>query len=222
MGWVKSVWAGGMALSMLALGCQSKLYEQNKQLMAENQELRAQNERAAAQSPAPQQPIAAAPQPVASQPQAAAPQDVQPAAPANPKSVEQIGGLETTVSRSGNTVVHLPSDIFFDPGQATLRSSAKTSLDKVIVALNDKFAGKKIRVEGHTDSQPIRVSKWASNQELSEARAKAVKDYLAAKGVTASRVTIKGWGDTKPRGSDMSRNRRVEIVVLTAPSAAAQ
>ena len=69
-------------------------------------------------------------------------------------------------------------------------------------------------MDGHTDSTPIRVSNWKSNQELSEARAAAVKDYLISKGVPASRITTKGWGDTKPRSTDLAKNRRVEIVLL--------
>jgi outer membrane protein OmpA-like peptidoglycan-associated protein len=128
---------------------------------------------------------------------------------------EQIGALETTVTARGNTVVHLPSDVFFDPGQATLKQSAQASLDKVVTALKGKFAGKTIVVQGHTDSTPIRVSKWKSNQELSEARANAVKQYLVAQGIADSRITTKGLGDTQPRSTDLSKNRRVEVVVMT-------
>jgi flagellar motor protein MotB len=89
-------------------------------------------------------------------------------------------------------------------------------LDKVVAALNKtKFASKHLIVEGHTDDQPIRVSKWASNQELSVARADAVKQYLIAHGVDQDRITTKGFGDTKPRDTDRAKNRRVEIVVMT-------
>ena len=204
MGWAKIGLAGGVLGSVLAMGCQSKLYEQNKQLMEENKELRAQNDRSSVQTtPQPAQPVVVQ-QPVvqpAPPPVVSAPTDSQPSAPTqanHPASIEQIGGLETTLTKHGNTVVHLPSDVFFDPGQATLKASAKTSLDKVIAALNKKFSGKKLIVEGHTDSTPIRVSKWASNQELSEARAKAVKDYLVAKGVEPGRLVAVGKGMADP------------------------
>jgi len=86
--------------------------------------------------------------------------------------------------------------------------------DFTLEALKQQFAGKKLIVEGHTDKTPIRVSKWSSNQELSEARADSVKQYLVAHGITASRITTRGFGETRPRGTDLARNRRVEIVVL--------
>jgi len=43
-----------------------------------------------------------------------------------------------------------------------------------------------------------------------------VKEYLVSKGIPTTRITIKGYGDTKPRSTDLSKNRRVEIVVLAA------
>jgi flagellar motor protein MotB len=199
-------------LSMFSAGCQNKLYDENKKLYDENKALRAQND----QMRTPPQPVVqqtAPPPPVVTNPSPATqPQAVAPA----PNPPEQIGGLETEVNpEKGTTTVRLPSDVFFDPGQATLKQSAKASLDKVVVALKKQFAGKRVEVDGHTDSQPIRVSKWNSNQELSEARAKAVRDYLVSHGIDASRLSIRGLGDTRPRGTDMAKNRRVEIVVMT-------
>jgi outer membrane protein OmpA-like peptidoglycan-associated protein len=217
MGWLAKYLgiSGAVLAAAVSVGCQNKLYDQNKELMDENKALRDQND-AMRQKPAPtpQPPVIPA-QPVVVPTTPAQPINT-PIAP--PLNVEQIGGLETTVSpRTGNTTVHLPSDVFFDPGQATLKSAAKASLDKVITALNKgKYADKGIRVEGHTDSTPIRVSKWASNQELSDARAQAVQAYLVSRGVPASRITTKGFGDTKPRSTtDISKTRRVELVVLT-------
>ena len=77
------------------------------------------------------------------------------------------------------------------------------------------FGGKQIRVEGHTDSDPIKVSRWKSNQELSVARADAVKKYLVSKGVDANEVSVAGFGSDRPKSSDKAQNRRVEIVVVT-------
>jgi len=222
MGWAKTGLAGMVLVAVATAGCQNKLYEQNKELMEENRALRDKDDamrRSQAQTPPPP-PVQPAPLVPAAPPPANPPvTSTQP--PTNnvaaaPKPVEQIGGLETTVNqRTGDTTVHLPSDVFFDSGQATLKSTSKASLDKVVTALKSgKFASKKIVVEGHTDSTPIRVSKWKSNQELSEARANAVKTYLTSAGIPASRITIKGLGDTVPRSTDLSKNRRVEIVVL--------
>ena len=216
MGWAKNGLAFGLLLAGLSMGCQNKMYEQNKELMDENRALRDQNE-AMRRQQAQAQPPPTVQQPIVAQQPAAPPpaQNPAPPPPSNPKPVEQIGGLETTVSRSGNTIVHLPSEMFFDPGQATLKQSSKSTLDSVVTALKGKFRGNNLIVEGHTDSNPIRVSKWKSNQELSEARADTVKQYLVAHGISDSRITIKGYGDTRPRSSDLAKNRRVEIVVLT-------
>ena len=82
--------------------------------------------------------------------------------------------------------------------------------------MKKEYPGKQIRVEGHTDADPIRVSKWKSNQELSEARANAVRQYLAQKGVDANSLSIRGFGADKPKSqTDKALNRRVEIVVIT-------
>jgi outer membrane protein OmpA-like peptidoglycan-associated protein len=204
MGWAKTGLAGIVVVASVA-GCQNKMYDQNKELMEENRQLRDQNDtmrKQQSQQTPPQVQQQTMVQPPSSPPQAATNPQV---AQANKQPIEQIGGLETNVNRAGDTVVQLPSDVFFDSGQATLKQTSKASLDKVVSALkSSKYASKKIRVDGHTDSTPIRVSNWKSNQELSEARAAAVKDYLISKGVPASRITT----------TDLAKNRRVEIVLL--------
>jgi len=216
MGWARSGLMTGLFLAALSAGCQSKMYDENKALYDENKALRDQNDRlkqqqAMAQAQPPAQPVVQAPPPPPVPESAPLPE-------VHPK-IEQIGGLETAINKSGNTVVQLPSDVFFDSGQATLKQSAKESLGKVVSALNKKkYVSKQIIVEGHTDDQPIRVSKWASNQELSVARADAVKQYLIAHGVDQDRITTKGFGSTKPRDTDRAKNRRVEIVVMTGMS----
>ncbi|MFN0034992.1 MAG: OmpA family protein [Saprospiraceae bacterium] len=73
----------------------------------------------------------------------------------------------------------------------------------------------KIQINGHTDN----VGDDAFNQNLSEARAKAVHDYLLSKSVSSERLRFKGFGETKPIvGSNdtpegRTRNRRTEFVV---------
>ena len=217
MGWAKCGLITGLFLAALSAGCQNKLYDENKALYDENKALRDQNDRLKQQQAMAQQapPLAVvqAPPPPPPMP------DPTPAPAPPPKPVEQIGGLETHVNKAGNTVVQLPSDIFFDSGQATLKESAKESLNKVVSALNKKkYVDKQIIVEGHTDDQPIRVSKWASNQELSVARADSVKQFLIEKGVDQDRIKTKGFGSTRPRDTDRAKNRRVEIVMMTGSS----
>jgi outer membrane protein OmpA-like peptidoglycan-associated protein len=215
--------AATMGLSVVMFlglsGCQDKVADENKSLWQQNRELEAQNEKLQMQqtampAAAPQQPlapVAPAPAPVAPAPVVADP----PAAPVAPAPVHQIGGMETTVDvRAGTTTVHLPSDVFFDSGSAILRSPGKSSLIKVASDLKHKYAGKSIEVEGYTDSDPIKYSKWKSNKALSEARAKAVRDFLVSQGISADKLSTHGMGDADPRSTKVkSLNRRVEIVV---------
>ena len=73
-----------------------------------------------------------------------------------------------------------------------------------------------LHVDGHTDDTPIHVSGFASNTALSVARAQAVADYLASRGLPAARLAVGGFGATRPlvQGSspaDRARNRRIEL-----------
>jgi flagellar motor protein MotB len=216
----KSVAAIGLSAGMfLSLtGCQDKVADENKSLWQQNRELTAQMDLMRAQQAASATPQpTVAPKPVEVVQPAPPPAPVEPApAPAPP--VRQIGGMETTVDRAaGTTTVHLPSDIFFDSGSAILRSPGKASLTKVAIELKRKFTGKSIEVEGYTDSDPIKFSKWKSNKELSQARAKAVRDFLVAQGVSADSLSTHGLGDANPRSTSVkSLNRRVELVVASA------
>lgn len=225
MGRAKSGLMTGLLLSLLAAGCQNKMYDENKQLYDENKALRDQNEQlkqqqATAQPVTPAQPVGPTTA-VAAAPPPTPPPTVKPA-PASSDGDVPVGDLETKVGAE-TTTVYLPSKLLFASGQATLQPDAKHSLDQVVSALKKRFVGKKVRVEGYTDKTPIKVSKWASNEELSLARADAVKEYLIAHGISTSRITTKGYGSAKPRDpNDLAKNRRVEIVVLTGPHAGAE
>ncbi|MFZ5553327.1 MAG: OmpA family protein [Bacteroidota bacterium] len=106
-------------------------------------------------------------------------------------------------------------NIFFDLDQFTLRPESKVELNKFYEFLvkNPKL---KVEIQGHTDS---RGNKKA-NQLLSENRAKAVADYLIGKGIDKSRLSSRGFGDTKPKianpqtEEDHQKNRRTEYVMV--------
>ena len=77
-----------------------------------------------------------------------------------------------------------------------------------------------IRIEGHTDDVPIHSARFASNWELSTARATAVVQWLIEReGMTPSRLSAAGYGEFHPRVPNDStearaRNRRVDVVIL--------
>ncbi len=115
-------------------------------------------------------------------------------------------------TQTGEAEVSIAGSALFDSGKTTIKDSAKRQLDRIARELNGTYRGAAIRIEGHTDSDPIRKSKWASNEALSQARADAVKQYLSSKGVSASRMNSIGYGSSRPK-STKAASRRVEIVV---------
>lgn len=114
----------------------------------------------------------------------------------------------------GEMVATIAGNVLFDSGRADIKTGARTQLNRVVQELNTTYRNATVRVEGHTDSDPIRHSKWGTNEALSEARARAVEKYLTSRGVPASRVTSMGLGSSKPK-STKAASRRVEIVVET-------
>ena len=129
-----------------------------------------------------------------------------------------FGDLETKVdARAGTVTVTLPGDVLFAPGQADLKADARASLDKVAAVIRSKYAARQVRVEGHTDADPIRktAQDWTDNLDLSLGRAAAVSRYLEAHGISPKLVTTSGFGPYRARGANKARNRRVDIVVVT-------
>ncbi len=102
-------------------------------------------------------------------------------------------------------------DVHFDTAEATIKPESYPLLDQVVDMLK-KNPELKVSVEGHTDN----VGTPQSNQKLSEARAKAVMSALTAKGIAASRLRARGWGQQKPVADNTTeagraKNRRVEL-----------
>lgn len=115
-------------------------------------------------------------------------------------------------------VVSLIDTSFFDPGSATIKRGAT----KTILAVTQPFRKLKneLRIEGHTDSVPIRSPRFPSNWELSTSRSTAVVRFLIDYGhISSTRISAAGFSDTKPVASNgtaegRKRNRRVDIIVL--------
>lgn len=121
---------------------------------------------------------------------------------------------DVTSERSGNTVtVRVASDILFSSGKVDLKSTAKRTLADVSGVLKSQYSGKTIRVEGYTDTDPIKKSGWKDNLELSLQRSAAVHRYLQQQGVDPERMYAAGFGATNTLGSKAA-SRRVEIVVV--------
>ncbi len=119
---------------------------------------------------------------------------------------------------SERLLINLASHYLFDSGQDQLKPGGVEVLKKVGEVLKD-YPEYSVSVEGHTDNRPLRSTlkkKFASNQELSEARAASAARALAEGGLTS--VTTAGHADTQPVASNnteagRAQNRRVEIIV---------
>jgi len=119
---------------------------------------------------------------------------------------------------AGTITVTLPNAILFASGKAELKGATLTELDHIAGVIKDKYGGMQIDVVGHTDSDPIKKSKWADNWELSAQRALSVLRYLVKKGIPPDLIQACGRGESQPVASNTSssgkaQNRRVQIVV---------
>jgi chemotaxis protein MotB len=114
-------------------------------------------------------------------------------------------------------VVQLRDNVLFAPGHADLVPAGRDVLARVAAVLAG-LPGE-VDVEGHTDDRPIASSRFASNWELSAARAARVARELVAAGVPAGKVRAVGYADTRPvadNGTPAGRaaNRRVTLTIL--------
>jgi outer membrane protein OmpA-like peptidoglycan-associated protein len=111
-------------------------------------------------------------------------------------------------------VITLSGSVLFQSAKSTLLPSAQVKLDQVANALLAVVPARNLIVEGHTDSQ----GSTSYNQDLSQRRADAVRDYLVQKGYPADRIQALGKGKGSPIADNASpegraNNRRVEIVI---------
>jgi outer membrane protein OmpA-like peptidoglycan-associated protein len=119
--------------------------------------------------------------------------------------------------------IELDADVLFDFDKSDLRSEAADSLREV-GEVAKSYGASPVLIEGHTDSKGTH----AYNMKLSENRAVSVKNWLVQNaGVSASHITTRGFGETKPvapntnpNGTDnpsgRQKNRRVEITIRTS------
>ncbi len=131
-------------------------------------------------------------------------------APAVKQHLVRIGESEE------GTTLSLDSAGFFDSGSAEIRSATLPILRRIAAALPQG----RLRVEGHTDNQPIHTAMFRSNWELSTARAAAIAQVLMqASAVSPANFSLAGYGEFHPIARNDSEegraaNRRVDIVLL--------
>jgi len=112
-------------------------------------------------------------------------------------------------------ILSIEAAVLFDSGKATVKTKGKDVLARVAGFI--KESGLNVRIDGHTDSDPIKRSGWASNHHLAAARALAVFQAFLKNGLSSSQMHVVGWGPNRPKASNASsagkrKNRRVEVI----------
>ena len=118
-------------------------------------------------------------------------------------------GIAVNRTADNELKLNVPSDVSFDTGRADIKPQMRPVLDELSRNLDTNL---RLTVVGHTDN----TGSDAINEPLSRERAQAVRDYLSARGVSSSRVSVQGRGSREPvsgHDTDAGRaaNRRVEI-----------
>jgi len=145
------------------------------------------------------------------------------------KMAEQTGGngshgeaslneLKFIIDRRG-LVLRFSERFFFDSGDASIRPEVVPLL--TVLAQSLESLPNQIRIEGHTDSVPIRTPRFPSNWELSTTRATSIVHYfLTHHRFEPGRLSAAGYGEFRPIAKNQtadgrSQNRRVDIVILS-------
>lgn len=136
-----------------------------------------------------------------------------------------IGGGAVVRDTAEGPMIQLPETILFSSGLAKLKTNGEVALEKIAKHLKTHPSAI-VRIDGHTDNDPIVKSKhlWKSNHHLSAGRALSVLHYLVNKGhIEEKRIHIAGYGPNRPIASNKNKagkmqNRRVEFLILSPES----
>jgi chemotaxis protein MotB len=128
--------------------------------------------------------------------------------------------VEVQARREG-IIVSLREIGFYESGSANLRASSKEAIDRLASVLRARTEG--LRIEGHSDNQPIHNARFDSNWELSTARAAdLVKFFITQYHFDPYRLSASGYAEFRPVSPNntpegRARNRRVDVVILNPP-----
>ena len=114
----------------------------------------------------------------------------------------------------GVAMISVSSDLLFGSGKADLTAAGKAKIAEIAREIRKEYASRDIYVIGHTDTDPIRKTKWQDNWELSAERALTVTRALQGAGVSGKQIMAAGRGEYQPRRLGKAKNRRVEIYAV--------
>jgi outer membrane protein OmpA-like peptidoglycan-associated protein len=128
---------------------------------------------------------------------------------------KQLQGMQQSLDRAATS----PSiggiyQVFFDDDASSMRAGAVANLEAIADALRRSPSAAKIEVSGHSDD----AGTPDYNLRLSEARARNVASYLAARGISMDQIEVRGFGSTRPLATNTTPegrqlNRRVDVLI---------
>lgn len=135
--------------------------------------------------------------------------------PLSQKTPDSVYNIDIALQPIEANAMVILKNIFFDTRKYDLKPESTSELDKIVMLMRDNPT-LKIMISGHTDN----VGKNDDNMLLSNNRAQAVVKYLTNKGVSAQRLSFKGFGATQPVADNNSedgraKNRRTELKVIS-------
>lgn len=128
------------------------------------------------------------------------------------------GNVDVSIQDRG-VIISIKEKVLFNSGSAEIEAQSKATIIKIGEALKG-ITGNYIRVEGHTDNDPIRTSQFPSNWELSALRASNVLRMLVDQsGIDPKLISSVGYGEYRPKypnttAENKTGNRRVDIVIM--------
>lgn len=119
---------------------------------------------------------------------------------------------------AGRMIVELPSDVLFSSGSVELSEGGRASIAE-IGAILGTMKDRQFQIEGHTDDQPIKTTRFPNNWALAAGRAISVAEILVKSGLSPTNVSAASFGEYRPVTSNAkpegrSLNRRIEIVLV--------
>ena len=125
------------------------------------------------------------------------------------------------MERPGIAWQDIADNILFDSGKANLKSAGTGVIQQVVADIRQRYAGRQVWIIGHTDSDPIKHSKWKDNLELSVQRACTVHREMQKLGMDPDHMVAAGQGEYHPKVANAANtkhlNRRVQIIAVEVP-----
>jgi len=146
--------------------------------------------------------------------------DIEDKCPLEPGPAANDGCPTSNLVHMQKGAINVLGNITFDTNKDTLKPESFPVLDAVVGLLKEHPEIKRVRVEGHTDSQ----GSLALNMDLSRRRALTVLRYLVGKGIDPARLESEGYGPTRPEAPNTTvlgraKNRRVDFAIVEPGSA---